>query len=111
MGTPTHGNTERSTTFVRKSRVDWPAVLEQFRESGLSQKRFCEENGVPLSSLGYWLQKGRRSGKIANAAEHRFIELDLSSDTVATARGGQKPADVVVELPFGVVIRFRGVAR
>jgi hypothetical protein len=102
---------ERSAALVRKSTIDWPAVLEQFQESGLSQKRFCEQEGVSLSSLGYWLKKGRRSDSNSKVEKHRFIELDFSPGAVATAVRGQKQADVVVELPFGVVVRFIGVAR
>lgn len=37
-----------------------PEVLEEFRQSGLTQKVFCELRGIPKSTLGYWLRRERR---------------------------------------------------
>ena len=96
---------------MRKPTADWPAVLEQYQESGLSQKRFCEKKGVSLSSLNYWLKKKRSGGSPAKAVEARFVELSIASAPDASVRASDNHADLVVELPFGVILRFRGMAR
>ena len=35
----------------------WAERLHAFRESGLSRKDWCQQNGIPQSTLGYWLRK------------------------------------------------------
>ena len=34
----------------------WKTITEQWRSSGQSQKKFCEENGIKLSTLHYWMK-------------------------------------------------------
>jgi transposase-like protein len=37
--------------------------LRLFERSGLSAKRFCQDQGIPVSTLSYWARKaGRKSG-------------------------------------------------
>lgn len=38
-------------------------VCREYRESGLSQKEFCERRGVSRSTLSYWLKKERRKSE------------------------------------------------
>ena len=40
-------------------------VLVQFHASGLSQRQFAEQEGVPLSTLVYWLRRERLEREIA----------------------------------------------
>ena len=35
----------------------WADRIHAFRESGLSRKVWCQQNGIPLSTLGYWIRK------------------------------------------------------
>lgn len=34
-------------------------ICRQYRESGLTQKSFCEKHGIGRSTLGLWLQRER----------------------------------------------------
>ena len=88
----------------RTGRSDWQSVVERFRGSGLSQKRFCETEGVALSTFSYWMKKAAANTESGSA---RFVELDFLS-AVPLA---ESPPELVVELPLGVVLRFRGVSR
>lgn len=36
------------------------ALIEQWKESEVSQKQFCEENKIPLSNFFYWNKKYRK---------------------------------------------------
>ena len=40
-------------------------VLAQFHASGLNQREFAEQEGVPLSTLTYWLRRERLEREIA----------------------------------------------
>ena len=35
----------------------WADRIHAFQESGLSRKEWCQQNGIPQSTLGYWIRK------------------------------------------------------
>ena len=35
----------------------WADRFHAFQESGLSRKEWCQQNGIPQSTLGYWIRK------------------------------------------------------
>ena len=35
----------------------WADRIHAFRESGLSRKDWCQQNGIPQSTFGYWIRK------------------------------------------------------
>jgi transposase-like protein len=35
-------------------------LLRLFERSGLSAKRFCQDRGIPVSTLSYWVRKAHR---------------------------------------------------
>src|SRR6185312_14675823 len=41
-------------------------LLRLFERSGLSAKRFCQDRGIPVSTLSYWARKWR--GKVGSGA-------------------------------------------
>jgi hypothetical protein len=49
---------------MRKPTADWPVILEQFKDSGLSQAQFCRERGIALQTLSYWRKKSGVSGDL-----------------------------------------------
>ena len=72
----------RKPRVVRKrSAAEWAKLLALFERSDLSQKRFCRENEVALSTLQYWRReagRGRREGVLvevpANVADTEPVE-------------------------------------
>ena len=38
-------------------------ICREYRESGLTQKDFCERRGVSRSTLSYWLKKERQQSE------------------------------------------------
>ena len=40
-------------------------ILAQFHASGLTQRQFAEQEGVPLSTLSYWIRRDRLERKIS----------------------------------------------
>lgn len=83
----------------------WQEIVDRFRRSGLSQREFCEDEGLSTSTLSYWLRKlGSRSAP-AELDTAQFIRL------VDASPSGIEPLSLVVELPGGVVLRFSGLSR
>ena len=38
----------------------WLDIIHRYRESGLSNRQWCQENGIQLKSYYYWLSKVRK---------------------------------------------------
>jgi putative transposase len=89
---------------MARSESEWLTLLKRQKESGLSQRSFCEREGVGLKAFEHWKRRARSLACAAIQQPH-FIEVELPS---ATERHIPGP-DVEVALPFGVVVRFFGV--
>ena len=48
---------DRSTTEVRMAQ--WTKLLQQWAESGMTKKDWCQQNGISQKSLYYWQRKIR----------------------------------------------------
>ncbi len=62
-----------------KRREEVRGILAQFRQSGLTQRRFAKQEGVTLSSLVYWLKRER-------------LEQEISGGTALVAVAESEPA-------------------
>jgi hypothetical protein len=60
-------------------RRQWATVVAECRRSNLSQARFCEQAGVGLAALRYWLARIPREPTAARERDThmRFIPLTL----------------------------------
>ena len=52
----------------------WNERIQAFRASGLSQKAWCEEQGLQVSQLGYWLRKLRSETNLSEKG--RWVSLN-----------------------------------
>lgn len=95
---------------MRKVTRDWPQAIAEFKASGLSKRAFCAEKGISIASLNYWLNPARLQGAGRPPSTPKFIEFDVLSEVARRASEGHD-AELVVELPMGVILRFRGVRR
>ena len=77
----------------RRGRSEWIEICERFESSGLSSSEFCERERLALSSLQRWRRRLNKS---------QFTEL------VPTTRPSAESWRLDVEIPGGVVLRFRG---
>lgn len=87
----------------------WNERIQDFLASGLSQRAWCEEQGLPAGQFGYWLRKFKTE---ANSSNGRWLSLDpitppgtgislrIRSVSLAVARGFDQEvlADVVRSL-------------
>ena len=75
------------------------ALIEKSQNSPLSQKAFCQQEDLALSTFAYWLKKYRRSQQTAD-----FIPMKINE------RSSQKQSEwCEIEFPGGIVIRIGGL--
>lgn len=53
----------------------WRGVLEKWLASGMSQRRFCEERGISLSTFTYWRRRLREMSEGGSASA--FIPVEI----------------------------------
>jgi hypothetical protein len=82
-------------------------MVQRFRASSLSRRAFSKSEGVPLSTLDWWLQKAK-----TNTADKKptieFQELTLGTSHVTAA---PPPWAMEVVTPGGWIIRCRETLR
>lgn len=104
-------------TRARDREQIWREVMERWRESGLSQQAFCEQEQIKLTTFGYWRRElKRRDGQDAPA-----MALDARPSAKTTDSSRKKPAPLFVPVEInesqsgsaceivlsdGLVIRF-----
>jgi hypothetical protein len=81
---------------VIRSEAEWREIMGRYRASGLSQGRFCEQEGIGKSAFYRW----RRILVDGRAGGGKFIEVSAG---VVERRGA-----VELEFPSGLVLRVRG---
>lgn len=83
------------------------ALCEKFLASGLRRKAFCQEQGIPVSTLQWWLSQFRKSNtnsEPCDKAAAAFIPIHL-----AAPAGDYRPnATCSVQYPNGIMVNFYG---
>jgi hypothetical protein len=79
----------------------WGKRIAQWRDSGLSQRVFCETQGLALSTFQWWR---KRLGE-GRGAQPSFLPIALTG-----AAPGAAAAVVQVELKSGTRLRLEGEA-
>ncbi len=75
----------------------WQAQLKAYKESGLSQKEFCKQNKLCLSTLGNWKRRLRRD----QTKEVPFVEIKPATSEAA---GGSSVMELVIG--EGIILRI-----
>ena len=50
-------------------------MVERFRGSGMTQRAFCQAEGIPISTLSWWVRKGREITKHRDRMEFREVRM------------------------------------
>lgn len=104
---------------------DWEKASRQWEGSGQSQREFCRQRGYSYSrfkvargKLGHCKPKGQKARRTQSRSAEVPITQDVSgflplsvehpAPAVEKSVGGHE-AEIEVELPFGVILRFRGM--
>lgn len=107
-----------------RSDEEWDQIMRRFDKSGLLQREFCELEGIPRSTFSK--RHSRRAKRKRRTTTTRgispttaeaenptsFIPLEVvrpsARQTPPSKLRGDSP-ELVVELPMGIVLRFRGM--
>ena len=95
VGAPTARGTSRPQR--KYSAKDRKRLLKLFESREVSQKQFARDQGIPISTLSYWV---RRSVRESAAAPVEVVEI--SGRKLAAARNGQS-----IQLPLGDCVDIR----
>lgn len=72
-------------------------LLRLFEHSGLSAKRFCEDRGIPVSTLSYWVRKSRR--KAGDGAVVEIPAVAVHGARLDERIREREPGSVEIRLP------------
>ena len=76
-------------------------TLARYRASGLTQRAFCAQIGLPLSTLQWWLVRARRRALTARPVTFTEIPLTIAPPTRVPAWA------VEIVTATGVTVRLR----
>ena len=71
-------------------------IVEEYLQSGQTQKKFCEQRSLSIFQFKYWLQKYRKK----ESGDNPFIRLQPSN---ANSLGSYR-----IDLPNGIIIHLNG---
>lgn len=57
----------------------WEVRFEEYKQSGLSIKAWCSENGFKATTFHYWIKRFKASEQIVPIAKAQFAEVVLES--------------------------------
>jgi len=85
------------STYTRRSRADWIEIIQAWQSSSLTQREFCSQNSIALSSFYKWRQK-LSSGSQDATPTHAdgFVNVFSSSQERSVSEG-----DWQIELDLG----------
>jgi transposase-like protein len=87
----------------RRSAGERESLLARFQRSGQSQKRFCQENGLSLATLQYWLRQERLQSQPLEAS---FVQLAAPVASACLPGAGGLPMGAVqIRLPSQVELQ------
>lgn len=67
-------------THTRRRKKQWQQIFEAQHSSGLSQKYFCQQEGLSITTFSYWKRKlkheeGPAAPSLENSSPNAWIEL------------------------------------
>lgn len=93
------------TNRRRKSITEKQAIIEKYFTSGLTQRVFCQQEGLTYSTFQLWLKKHRQTNVAVEPttvqSSECFIPLVFDSP-----QADEITPHVVIEYPNGVVVRI-----
>lgn len=93
---------ESAAAHAESKRAYWVKRVSEWRSSGQTQKAFCAQRGVALSTFQWWRAKLSRSSKSKAAVSFVPVSVD--------AGGGVRDCAIEVELRLRTRLRFEGEA-
>jgi len=58
---------------MRRTKVEWTRIVENYRSSGLTVRRFCKSEGIAEQSLRNWITRTEKGS--GSEGDHGFVEI------------------------------------
>lgn len=79
----------------------WRKVIQEWRGSGLSQRRFCEDRGISFSSFCYWRRRLREEGEGESSSPFIPVEIrPLARSPYPTPYEVRLESGIRIRVPF-----------
>jgi hypothetical protein len=80
-------------------------AIELWKESGISQKKYCTQNHLSFSTFKYWQKKYQRDKKEQLRKSSRsFIPVHIPSEAITTALPDIDPGCITISYPNGILV-------
>jgi hypothetical protein len=63
----------------------WVRIAEQFEHSGLTQKQFAQQQGLPLSTVQSWIYRRRRQSAASHAPSVGLLPVTMGPPVESSA--------------------------
>jgi len=87
----------------RRSRASWQETVEQWKGSGFSQVKFCEQNDLVLATFGWWYRRLKRDAAVEtpppSPEANEFVAVRLTNHL------SEPPLLLELALPGGAHLR------
>ena len=95
-----------ATIKPRRGAAFWRATLTRQQTSGLSQREFCEREGLALSTFALWSRRIRDEGD--DEGSMRFVERRALASKVGLSNVSNEPGlHVRLDLGGGLALEIR----
>jgi len=95
---------------TRRTKAQWQQLVSLQQSSGLTQKAFCEQEGLSLATFGYWRRKLRKEAQAEDATACVSVEpaasLDRWLELASPVVGPDRPWRIELDLGNGVCLRL-----
>jgi lambda repressor-like predicted transcriptional regulator len=69
---------------------EWEARIEEYRASGLSVRKWCEESGVSPHKLRYWLERSRQWKEEINWSRVEICDSEICEGGLSVRIGAAR---------------------
>jgi len=88
----------------RRTRLEWARILSDYKASGLTQRKFCDERGVAYSSFCYWRKRLSQENGSSPLIE---LPMNLNIAEIPDSIGSTPDWRVELDLGHGITVRIR----
>ena len=75
----------------------WANRIQAFQESGLSRKDWCQQNGIPQSTFGYWIRKFQsKDTETEGVSDPVFARLPVEQELEVPISAGIPPVAILL---------------
>ena len=86
----------RNNVIIRQQMLE---LIDRWKQSGLSQKSFCEKEQIPYYKFYYWLRRSRNKSKGSKETKNAdFVKLKIKEPVALSS--------IEVYLPHGARLIF-----